>query len=301
MLTQNCSASVFSQQPFTINDTPATIQFPSRPVPQSILGQPVYPHSLNNSFLQLGNQALHLLMQPANPSHQVVQPANPFHQVVQPANPSHQLVQLANPSHQLVQPANPSHQLVQPANPSHQVVQPANPSHQLVQLANPSHKVVQPANPSHQVVQPANPSCLVVQPENQLLPPQCAYLQSSTDSPDPISVPVDSDAGATQSAKDDLSIERVTSKGKLKYPDLAFIKTVCEKKEALEVRQRSLYSLPGNIHMSVARILFLSSESLGFTYDVQVLFTSIRTGAVNSLANFFAVCDIISRDGESWI
>ena len=109
---------------------------------------------------------------------------------------------------------------------------------------------------------------------------------------------MDSDAGATQSAKDDLSIERVTSKGKLKYPDLAFIKSVCEKKEALEVRQRSLYSLPGNIHMSVARILFLSSESLGFTYDVQVLFTSIRTGAVNSLANFFAVCDIISRDGE---
>jgi len=101
-----------------------------------------------------------------------------------------------------------------------------------------------------------------------------------------------------QCARDDLSIESLSSKGMLKYPDLAFTRTVCEKKEALEVTHRSLYSLPGNNHLSVARILFLPTELLVYTYDVQVLFTSIRTGSVNSLADFFTACDVISRHGE---
>ena len=258
--------------------------------------QVVQPANPSHQVVQLANPS-HQVVQPANLSHQIVQPSNPSHQVVQPANLSHQVVQPSNPSHQVVQLANPSHQVVQPANPSHQVVQSSNPSHQVVQPANPSHQVVQLANPSHQVVQPANPSHQVVQPAVQLLPPQCTYLQS-TDSPDPLSLPVDNNAGAIQSTKDDLSFENVSNKGRLKYPDLVFIKTVCEKKEALEVVQRSLYSLPGNNHLSVARILFLSAESNGFTYDVQVLFTSIRAGTVKSLADFFAVCDIISRVGE---
>ena len=46
--------------------------------------------------------------------------------------------------------------------------------------------------------------------------------------------------------------------------------------------------------MSLARILFIPSE-LNFTYDVQVLFVSIQSGTVDSISEFFAVCDIISK------
>ena len=49
--------------------------------------------------------------------------------------------------------------------------------------------------------------------------------------------------------------------------------------------------------MSVVRILFTFSESGSATYDLQALFTSIQSGQVHNLSEFFAICEIISRKG----
>jgi len=273
-ITQNLSVSV-------LNHSPMMTRFPHLPISQPMLGRNIHPHSLYSLHFQQGNQSQHFTTQPANPSQQVIQPLNPSNLIVRPLNPSQQVVWPVNPSRQIVRPVNPSQQVVRPVNPSQQVVRLVNPSQQVIRLDN---------------SQEEQSTDSVVEPASQLLLPQSTDLQSSTDSPDPTTLPLDS-AGTTQSTKDDLSVDSLSSKGKLKYPDLVFVKTVCEKKEVLEVTLHSMYSLSENNHLSVARILFLPTESFGFTYDLQVLFTSIRTGTVASLSEFFAVCNIISRPG----
>ena len=94
-----------------------------------------------------------------------------------------------------------------------------------------------------------------------------------------------------------LTLQNAVNKGSTRYPDLSFTKTICGKGEALDITQRFLYQLPGAVYMSVARILFIPSE-LHFTYDIQVLFVSIKSGTVNNIREFFEVCDIIAKKSD---
>ena len=87
-------------------------------------------------------------------------------------------------------------------------------------------------------------------------------------------------------------------KGHTLYPDLAFKKTICDKGEALEVTHRFLYHFPGGNYLSVARVLFFPSEPPAFTYEVQVLFTSISSGRVQTFNELSAVCSTISKSSQ---
>ena len=94
-----------------------------------------------------------------------------------------------------------------------------------------------------------------------------------------------------------LTLQNAVNKGSTRYPDLSFTKTICGKGEALDITQKFLYQLPGAVYMSVARILFIPSE-LHFTYDIQVLFVSIKSGTVNNIRELFEVCDIIAKKSD---
>ena len=94
-----------------------------------------------------------------------------------------------------------------------------------------------------------------------------------------------------------LTLQDANNEGSTRYTDLSFAKTICEKGEALDITQRYLFELPGAIYMSIARILLIPSE-LHFTYDIQVLFVSIKSSTISSKCEFFEVCDVITKESN---
>jgi len=88
-----------------------------------------------------------------------------------------------------------------------------------------------------------------------------------------------------------LTLQNGISEGSTRYPDLSFAKTTCEKGEALDITQRYFYQLPGAIYtpvyVSSKNFASTKSSELHFTYDIQVLFVSIKSGTVNKKREFF--------------
>ena len=102
----------------------------------------------------------------------------------------------------------------------------------------------------------------------------------------------------TENPSDEILLDDAIRKGHTLYPDLAFKKIICDKGEALEVTQQFLYHFPGANYLSVARVLFFPSEPPAFTYEVQVLFTSISSGRVQTFNELSAVCFTISKSSQ---
>ena len=92
-------------------------------------------------------------------------------------------------------------------------------------------------------------------------------------------------ADQTDKPSDKIVLDDVICKGHILYPDLAFKKTVCDTGKALDVTQRFLYHFPGANYLSVARVIFFHQSHLLLNYEVQVLFTSISSGRVQTLMN----------------
>jgi len=76
------------------------------------------------------------------------------------------------------------------------------------------------------------------------------------------------------------------------------------KKEAnsgavLEVTQQKVRSVSGIGCTSVARMLFMPvSESIEFTYDIQILFSTILHSNVSTLPNHFEICGLLSKSED---
>ena len=67
----------------------------------------------------------------------------------------------------------------------------------------------------------------------------------------------------------------------------------------LEVTQQKVRSVPGIGYTSVARILFVPvSEPDEFTYDVQILFSTILHGNVSTLPDYFEICGLLSKSED---
>ena len=97
-----------------------------------------------------------------------------------------------------------------------------------------------------------------------------------------------------QSSSDELQLDDAICKCHTLYPVLSFTKIICDKGESIEVTQCFLYHLSGATYLSVARVLFIPSELPIFTYEVQVLFTMIFSGIVQTFNKFFAVCNVMA-------
>ena len=140
--------------------------------------------------------------------------------------------------------------------------------------------IFQPAAQSIDQLQPAVNQSTFFQPATNLAN-QTPLLADQTDKP-----------------SDKIVLDDVICKGHILYPDLAFKKTVCDAGEALEVTQRFLYHFPGANYLSVARVIFFPSESPAFSYKVQVLFTSISSGRVQTFNELSAIRFTISKNSQ---
>ena len=96
-----------------------------------------------------------------------------------------------------------------------------------------------------------------------------------------------------------LSIDTTIAKGQATYPELLFLKKVCNKGTVLEVTLEKMHQVAGCGYISVARILYSLDEPPSLIYDVhQVLLTSIETGSVTNLDQFISVCSKISNGAQ---
>ena len=95
-----------------------------------------------------------------------------------------------------------------------------------------------------------------------------------------------------------LCLESAVTKGQATYPELFFLKKDYNRKVILEVTPKRMHHVSGSGLISVARITFNQVEPSGFTYDLQVLFSSIETGSVANLDEFMSVCSKLSTDAQ---
>ena len=102
-------------------------------------------------------------------------------------------------------------------------------------------------------------------------------------------------ADQTDKPSDKIVLDDVICKGHILYQDLAFKKTVCDTGKALDVTQRFLYHFPGASDLTVARVIFFPSEPPAFSYELQVLFTSISSGRIQTFNILSAVYFTISK------
>ena len=105
-------------------------------------------------------------------------------------------------------------------------------------------------------------------------------------------------ADQTDKPSDKIVLHDVICKGHILYPDLAFKKTLCDTGKALDVTQRFLYHFPGANYLSVARVIFFHQSHLLLNYEIQVLFTSISSGRVQTFNEFSAGCFTISKNSQ---
>ena len=103
-------------------------------------------------------------------------------------------------------------------------------------------------------------------------------------------------SGNIPSPSDKILLNNAICKGLAIYPDLAFTKRICDKGE---VTQQCMYHFQESNYFSVARILFFPTEPPVFTYEFQMLFTSISSGTVQTLNELFGVCSTISRSSQN--
>lgn len=82
------------------------------------------------------------------------------------------------------------------------------------------------------------------------------------------------------------------------YPDLVFKQTICDKDEALEVIQWFLYHFPGANYLSVLKVYFFIRATCFFNYEVQVQFTSVSSGKVQTFNELSAVCFTTSKSSK---
>ena len=106
-------------------------------------------------------------------------------------------------------------------------------------------------------------------------------------------------ADQTDKPSDNIVLDDVICKGHILYPDLAFKKTVCDTGKALDVTQRFLYHFPGANYLSVARVIFFHQSHLLLNYEIQVLFTSISSGRVQTFNELSAGCFTISKKSQN--
>ena len=95
-----------------------------------------------------------------------------------------------------------------------------------------------------------------------------------------------------------LCLESAVTKGQATYPELFFLKKDYNREVILEVTPKRMHHVSGSGLISVARITFNQVEPSGFTYDLQVLFSSIETGSVANLDEFMSVCSKLSTDAQ---
>ena len=93
-----------------------------------------------------------------------------------------------------------------------------------------------------------------------------------------------------------LTIQNAIEEGQLVYPELLFIRKEADSGAVLEVTQQKVHTVPGSGSVSVARIPFVPvSSTAQFTYDLQILFSTILQGDVSSLSEFFEACSVLSK------
>ena len=103
-------------------------------------------------------------------------------------------------------------------------------------------------------------------------------------------------------ASADVAISEYVSRGKIAYKDLIFVRRNVDGSHTddgmLEVLQLDRHAVQPVGLISVARILFSSTElPAAFKYEIQVLFSSFRSGSVHTADEFMDVCSIISVQG----
>ena len=103
-------------------------------------------------------------------------------------------------------------------------------------------------------------------------------------------------------ADQSLAISGYVSQGKITYEDLIFVTRNVDGSHTddgiLEVLQMERHAVQPVGLISVARILFSSTELPGaFKYEIQVLFSSFRSGSIHTADEFLDVCSIISVQG----
>ena len=92
------------------------------------------------------------------------------------------------------------------------------------------------------------------------------------------------------------------SRGKVMFKDLLFVTRNGDGSHIddgiLEVLQLEMHAVQPVGLLSVARILFFSTELPGvFKYEIQVLFSSFKSGLVHTADKFMDVCSVISTQG----
>ena len=100
----------------------------------------------------------------------------------------------------------------------------------------------------------------------------------------------------------DAAICVYVSRGKVTFKDLLFVTRNGDGSHIddgiLEVLQLEMHSVQPVGLLSVARILFFSTELPGvFKYEIQDLFSSFESGSVHTADEFMDVCSIISTQG----
>ena len=106
------------------------------------------------------------------------------------------------------------------------------------------------------------------------------------------------DSSDLQSTSISLSLEDIVARGRSSYPDLIFSMRNNEDTEILEITQKSMCNIPEAGYISVARVVFYSRPSSNnYCYDVQVLFTSVQKGDIQSVDDALRTCQIISMEG----
>ena len=95
-----------------------------------------------------------------------------------------------------------------------------------------------------------------------------------------------------------LSFEDVVSKGRSSYPDLNFTVRRSEGADLLEVTQTSVCNTPEAGYVSVARVvLYPTLNSDIYSYDIQILLTSVQKGEVQTTEEALKIFYIISTEG----
>ena len=95
-----------------------------------------------------------------------------------------------------------------------------------------------------------------------------------------------------------LSLEDVVTRGRSSYPDLNFTVRRSKDTDLLEVTQTSVYNVPEVGYVSMARVvLYPTPNSDSYSYDVQILLTSVQKGEVQSTEETLRICHIISTEG----
>ena len=98
-----------------------------------------------------------------------------------------------------------------------------------------------------------------------------------------------------------LTLKSAIKEGKSVYPELLFMKKEGNGSVVLEVTQKKVHKVSGSSYISVARILFIPPESdceSEFSYDVQILFTSIQHGTVSTLPDLLNICSLLSTSAQ---